>query len=144
MLSQQDLSDYKEIERLAIAYANALDTRQFHKLDDVFTQDAYIDYRAMDGIDGDFKTIRAWLPEALAKFPSYYHMIGNHEIHLAADTATGRVTCFNPMVVDLGGGKTQVGFLGLWYVDKYVRTPKGWRIAERREERGYAFNVPGM
>jgi hypothetical protein len=30
----------------------------------------------------------------------------------------------------------------LWYIDKFVRTPKGWRISERVEEGCYAHNVP--
>jgi hypothetical protein len=46
------------------------------------------------------------------------------------------------MEVDLGSGQRQVMFLGLWYVDKFVRTPKGWRISERVEEACYAHNVP--
>ena len=144
MLSLQEISDRLEIERLSVQYANAIDMRKFDELDNVFTPDAYIDYRKMDGIDGRYPEIKAWLPPALSRFPSYYHMMGNFLITVTGDTATGRVTCYNPMVVDLGNGKTQVGLLGLWYVDKYVRTPKGWRICERVEERGYAHNFPGM
>ena len=33
-------------------------------------------------------------------------------------------------------------FLGLWYLDKLVRTPAGWRISERVEEACYRHNVP--
>jgi hypothetical protein len=33
-------------------------------------------------------------------------------------------------------------FLGLYYVDQLVRTPQGWRIAERVEEGCYQHNVP--
>jgi len=33
-------------------------------------------------------------------------------------------------------------FLSLWYVDKFVFTPKGWRISKRVEEACYAHNVP--
>jgi hypothetical protein len=32
---------------------------------------------------------------------------------------------------------------GLWYVDKLVRTPAGWRITERVEEKSYAKIFPG-
>jgi hypothetical protein len=46
------------------------------------------------------------------------------------------------MEVQVAQRQRQVMFLGLWYVDKYVRTPKGWRICERVEESCYAHNVP--
>jgi len=39
-------------------------------------------------------------------------------------------------------GKDHVFFVGLWYRDKLVRTPKGWRIQDRYEERSYFFNQP--
>jgi hypothetical protein len=46
------------------------------------------------------------------------------------------------MVVDLGDGKTQVFFQGLWYRDRLVRTPVGWRLRERVEEGYWNQNVP--
>jgi hypothetical protein len=33
-------------------------------------------------------------------------------------------------------------FLGLYYLDKLVRTPHGWRITERVEEGCFKHNVP--
>ena len=70
-------------------------------------------------------------------------MVGNIEIKLNGDIATTRTACFNPMEVKLGEGKSQVMFLGLWYVDKLVRTTEGWRMAERVEEQCYNHNAPG-
>lgn len=40
-----------EIQQLLVAYSTAIDRRQFDDLDAVFTPDAYIDYRAMGGVD---------------------------------------------------------------------------------------------
>jgi hypothetical protein len=34
-------------------------------------------------------------------------------------------------------------YFHLWYVDKLVRTEKGWRIAERVEEKSHIFAPPG-
>ena len=45
------------------------------------------------------------------------------------------------MVIEVNGAK-QTMFVGLWYRDIFVRTPKGWRIKERYEERCYTHNVP--
>ena len=142
-LTLQQISDRLEIEQLIVDYANAIDRRDFDALDQVFTPDAYIDYRAMGGIDGQYPAVKAWLKPALDKFPGYSHLVGNITTKINGDAATARTLCFNPMTVPLGDDKTQVMFLGLWYADKLIRTPAGWRMTERVEENGYAHNVPG-
>jgi hypothetical protein len=142
MLSLQEISDRLEIQQLMVDYATAIDTKTFDALDQVFTPDAYIDYRAMGGIDGRFPEVKAWLAQVLPNFSSYYHMIGNVSIKVSGDTATSKIICFNPMQMDLADGSKQTMFLGLWYIDKFVRTAAGWRMSERVEESCYAANVP--
>lgn len=142
MLSLAEISDRLEIQQLMATYSNAIDRHDFERLDEVFTADAYIDYRAMGGIDGRYPQVKAWLGPALQHFPRYYHLIANTEVVLAGDTATARTVCFNPMEVPLPQGGSQVMFLGLWYLDRLVRTPAGWRISERVEEACYRHNVP--
>ena len=142
MMSLGEISDRLEIQQLMTTYSNAIDRRDFDRLDAVFTPDAYIDYRAMGGIDGRYPEIKVWLGPALKSFPHYYHLIANTEVVLAGDNATSRTVCFNPMEVPLPQGGSQVMFLGLWYVDKLVRTSDGWRIIERVEESCYQHNVP--
>ena len=105
VLSLAEISDRLEIQQLLVDYASAIDQRRFDDLDRIFTPDAYIDYRAMGGIDGDYPRVKAWLAEVLPNFPAYYHLVGNFDIRLAGDTATGRTACFNPM--KLGGAKGQ-------------------------------------
>ncbi len=146
-MTLEEISDQLELKRLVTDYANAIDLREFDRLDRVFTPDAYIDYRAMGGIDGLYPAVKQWLPQALQNFPAYMHFIGNCSFNVEGDGATGRVACFNPMVVPhpatdgvVAGSDTM--FLGLWYVDRYVRTGEGWRIAQRVEEKCYDFNVP--
>ena len=46
------------------------------------------------------------------------------------------------MVIDSGNGKTEVFFQGLWYRDRLVRTPGGWRIQELVEEGYWRRNAP--
>ncbi len=142
MLSLQAISDRLEIQQLATDYSSAIDSRDFDALDRVFSPDAYIDYRAMGGIDGRYPAVKAWLREALGGFPAYQHMIANHAIELRGDEASGRIVCFNPMALDLADGSRQTFFLGLWYLDRYHRTAQGWRIVQRSEEKSWAFNVP--
>lgn len=142
MLSLAEISDRLEIQQLLVDYATAIDQRRFDDLDGVFTADAYIDYRAMGGIDGPYPQVKAWLAEVLPLFPAYYHLVGNFDIRLAGDTASGRTMCFNPM--KLGGGGvpggqersdsgSQILFCALWYDDEFVRTPAGWRMSRRVE-----------
>ncbi|AOI97535.1 nuclear transport factor 2 family protein [Burkholderia sp. LA-2-3-30-S1-D2] len=140
----QALSDHHDIRELIVVYSSAIDARDFDALDAVFTREATIDYRAMGGVAGIYPDVKAWLRTVLPRFPQYQHMVGNLSITLDGDTARGRTICFNPMEVALPDGGTQVMFLGLWYVDRFVRTAQGWRIAERVEERCYGHNVPAV
>ena len=133
MLSLEEISDRLEIQQLLVAYSTAIDARRFDDLDRVFTPDAYIDYRAMGGVDGRYPEVKAWLAQVLPNFPAYAHMLGNFDVRITGDSATARTLCFNPMV--LGGDDGQVLFCGLWYDDEFVRTPEGWRMTKRVEEK---------
>lgn len=131
MLSVAEISDRLEIQQLLVDYSSAIDQRRFDDLDRVFTPDAYIDYRALGGIDGRYPKIKQWLSQVLGNFPVYAHMLGNFSVRVDGDTASSRVICFNPMV--FAGDRQQVLFCGLWYDDDFVRTPDGWRIIRRVE-----------
>ena len=131
MLSLEEISDRLEIQQLLVEYSTAIDQRRFDDLDRVFTPDAYIDYRAMGGIDGHFLEVKAWLAQVLPNFPAYAHMLGNFDVRIDGDTASSRTICFNPMV--LGGDQNQILYCGLWYEDEFIRTPEGWRMSNRVE-----------
>lgn len=135
MLSLEEISDRLEIQQLLVDYSSAIDQRRFDDLDAVFTPDAYIDYRALGGIDGRYPEVKAWLAEVLPNFPMYSHMLGNFSVRINGDTAASRVICFNPMVLpgDSKGDREQVLFCGLWYDDEFLRTPAGWRMTRRVE-----------
>jgi hypothetical protein len=135
MLSLQEISDRLEIQQLLIDYSSALDQKRFDDLDAVFVPDAYIDYRVTGGIDGRYPEVKKWLAEVLPNFPAYSHMLGNCDIRFSGDgdSATARTICFNPMV--FGGDANQILFVGIWYVDELIRTPEGWRMTRRVEEK---------
>ena len=144
MLSLQEISDRLEIQVLLSRYSYAIDERDWDRLDDVFTPDAVIDYSETGGAKGSVAQIKAWLPVAMERFPRYQHMVATMKLELDGDNARSRTMLFNPMVYKGDDGTEQVFFIGLWYRDRLVRTPYGWRIAERYEEMGYAHNVPDM
>ena len=145
MLSLQEISDRMEIQDLCYRYAELVDSRDFDGLRaEVFTEDAHIDYSVFGGSVGGVDDTVAFLKGALTEslFPRYQHLNANIQIKLDGDNATGRVMCFNPQEIVLGEGEPQLDMLGLWYADRYRRTPAGWRMAERIEEKSWTFNTP--
>ena len=145
MLSQQELSDRFEIQDLVFHYADLIDTKQIDRLrDEVFTEDAHIDYGVMGGSVGDVDATLEFLNSALtdALFPNSQHLNANVQIKVGVDSATGRVMCFNPMEMVVADSENQTYFLGLWYVDEYRRTTRGWRISRREEVKSWVFNAP--
>ena len=145
MLSQQELSDRFELQDLVFHYADIIDSKQIDQLrSDIFTEDVHIDYSAMGGSVGDLEETITFLKASLTNelFPNTQHLNANVQIKLHGDTATGRVMCINPMEMTIAEGSTQTFFLGLWYVDEYRRTDKGWRICRREEVKSWVFNTP--
>jgi hypothetical protein len=142
VMSVQEISDRMEINNLFIDYCTAVDSGSIDDFDQLFTADAHIDYTAMGGAKGNLEEIKAYLKQVLPLFPATQHLIANSRVHVDGDTATARTMCHNPMRWDNPQGEEHIMFYGLWYVDKLVRTEQGWRISERVEEHGYAFNVP--
>jgi ketosteroid isomerase-like protein len=140
--SLKELSDRQEIVDLVIDYAQAIDQQKFDALDELFTADAVIDYTAMGGPKGSFAEVKKFLQETLPAFKEYFHLNSNIRIHLDGDTAHARIMCFNPMAIPQPDAKPHVMYLGLFYLDRYVRTEQGWRITERVEEKAWTDNVP--
>ena len=145
MLSQQEISDRFEIQDLCYRYAELIDRKEFDALrDEVFTQDAHIDYSVFGGSVGALEDTISFLSQALTEstFPAHQHLNANLQIQVNGDEATGRIMCFNPQELSLPDGGSQLFMLGLWYVDSYRRTPAGWRISSRVEEKSWVFNTP--
>ena len=142
MKTLEELADRLEIQDLQVAYSHAIDFRRWDELDDVFTDDAFIDYTVFGGPSGTYAEIKKYLSETMPMFSSYYHMVATSKVVLDGDTATGVTICHNPMVLPLPEGGEHVFICGLWYHDTYVRTPAGWRISKRVEEKTYVENMP--
>ncbi|HEY2429466.1 MAG TPA: nuclear transport factor 2 family protein [Acidimicrobiales bacterium] len=136
-LSLQEISDRMEIQDLLVDYSHAIDTRSWDALDDIFTADALIDYSAMGGARGGVAEIKAFLAETMPMFSSTQHMVATSKVTVRGDVAEGRTICHNPMVLSGDAHPRQMLWCGLWYRDRFVRTPAGWRIQERVEEKSY-------
>lgn len=141
MLSHQNMSDRLEIQDLLTSYCDAIDSRNWNALDDIFTPDAIIDYTEAGGAKGTLEEIKLYLDKALKPFSGMQHMLGLPMIKITGDEASSRTILFNPMVIEKEGNPN-VFFVGLWYRDKLIRTSKGWRIQSRHEELSYFHNLP--
>ena len=135
-MSMQEISDRLEIQDLMVRYSYAIDNRDWDALDDVFTPDAHIDYSVFGGSVGNLAETKAFLTEAMPMFTTLQHMVSGTTIAFDGDTATAKTQCHNPMTMG-DAEKPDLMVCGLWYVDKLVRTPDGWRIKERVEEKVY-------
>jgi len=143
MLSQQEISDRFEIQDLVYRYSQIIDAKAFDSLrDEIFTEDAFIDYSAFGGSQGNVDETIEFLHKAMKIFPNTQHLNANVQIQVDGDRASGRVMCFNPQVMEIPNAEEHIFFCGLWYVDEYRRTDRGWRIARRVEEKSYVFNPP--
>ena len=134
----KEISDRLELEKLVTDYATAVDGRNFHEFNNLFTQDAYIDYTAVGGIAGNLQEIIKYLETALDHFPNYQHLISNISLILDGNLASGKVMCFNPMQTE----DDQVFFLGMWYQDTYLKIDNQWFISSRVEQSSWSHNVP--
>jgi ketosteroid isomerase-like protein len=141
-LSLQEISDHLEIENLLVRYCYALDDRDWDAFRSVFTPDAIIDNTETGGPRAGVEETARFLQKALAKTLISQHAISTVQLDIRGDTATARSHCSCPIVLDSGGGKRHVFFQGLWYRDRLVRTPAGWKLAERAEVGYWSHNVP--
>jgi hypothetical protein len=138
MLPLQEISDRLEIGDLVALYSTLVDGGRWDDLDGLFTADAVLDYTATGAIRGTLAELQAFFAEMLPAFATTQHLTGASTVVVDGDRATARTPCFNPMVVD----DQHVFFVGLWYDDVLVRTPDGWRFAERVQQQAYLHD-PG-
>ena len=141
MKSAQELSDRLEIQDQITAYAYAVDFHRFDDLDTIFTSDAELDFTATGGEKGDLTAIKSFFDRALNLFTGHQHLMGNTAVQLAGDTATSQTLCHNPMYLADQAGGEKVIFVGIWYHDEWRRTPDGWRISKRVQQKGYLHGL---
>jgi 3-phenylpropionate/cinnamic acid dioxygenase small subunit len=132
MLSQQEISDRLEITQLLYRYARAIDTRDLDALATVFTPDAVIDYAVPGGTRLPFPEMVAWLGRALRVFRTTQHALANPLIELDGDAARATTYLQAAHVQVRHDGEETCAVQYGAYADRLVRTPGGWRIAERR------------
>jgi hypothetical protein len=136
----EQMTDRLAIEEVLIRYTRAIDTGEWDRLDEVFTEDAAIDYTQSGGIEASFAEVKPWLADNLPIFPKRMHTLGQVEIRhrdVAPDevhVADVAAYFHNPMVLATGDGKETLVEFGGIYHHEMVRTPNGWRSRRLVEE----------
>jgi SnoaL-like domain len=117
-----------------------VDASEFDLFDEIFTEDAVLDFTASGGIRGDLETMKEWLPGGYSAFPVQHHLTGQMQITFSEDRteAHARTWLVNPMGRKLDDGGIELSCSGGWYVDQLVKTDRGWRIRERVYEQLWA------
>jgi hypothetical protein len=123
----QELSDRQEIVDLITRYTRAVDTRSWDELDEVFTEDAVLDYSPVGGPADVPAVVKPWIAQGLAGFERYQHIIGQVSIELSGDEARATAYFTNPMVSVNPDGSEGLWEVGGYYRHELRRTAEGWR-----------------
>ena len=123
--------DERAIRALVLAYAHHADRRQPELLAELFEPDATLRmvWRSGDVPSAEsrgHKQIAAAVGQ-LRRMAATFHLVGNHSIEGAGDSASGEVYCEAHHLAS--DGLDFVMFIR--YLDRYRRDGDGWRFAER-------------
>jgi hypothetical protein len=123
-----DADDRFSIIATLDCYSESLDTRDWARLEQVFTEDVEMDFGEWkkEGLKEVTKTIRSYLDGC---GPSQ-HLLGNYRIELEGDHASSRCYC---RVMHQGKGEHTGKTYETWieYADELIRTEAGWRSRKR-------------
>jgi 3-phenylpropionate/cinnamic acid dioxygenase small subunit len=127
----QELSDRAAIVDAVIAYATALDTRDWKRLGSLFADDACWEYSGSGERLLGPGAIVARISASLERFDATHHLNGNHVTAVHGDEAEH--TCYyqaQHVRLGLADGDKFLG--GGRYDDRLRRTADGWRFTHRK------------
>ena len=121
--SVRELLDRVEIQELRAKYSRAIDYGEYERASEIFTDDAFVNYRggACNGPD----EVEAYWNEHVA-YEFSLHTVTMPELSIDGDEATGKWYLFVPYRTTDGRDGIVMG----WYEDQYRRVDDGWKIAE--------------
>jgi ketosteroid isomerase-like protein len=120
------LADRRAIEDGVICYGHAIDSRDYARLRDCMKPDVRVKYGAADWLIGADEAGR-YCARALDPLDMSQHRFSSIDVKLEGDRATSTTYLCAEHVKN--GERYTVGG---HYLDKWERTPSGWRIAERQ------------
>jgi ketosteroid isomerase-like protein len=126
----QELVDRAAIVDAVVAYATALDTKDWETLGALFTADACWEYSSSGERLLGPDAIVARISTSLERFDATHHLNGNHVAAVHGDDAEH--TCYyQAQHVRFGLPDGEKFLAGGRYDDRLRRTPDGWRFTHR-------------
>ena len=139
----EEFTDRAAIVDVAVAYATALDTKDWKALGGVFTEDASWAYSGSGERLRGRDAIVDRLGAGIDRYDATQHLNGNHVIVVRGDEAEH--TCyFQAQHVRRGlpGGENLL--VGGRYHDRLRRTADGWRITHREVTKVWSEGNPAV
>jgi ketosteroid isomerase-like protein len=121
----QRLADRAEISDLLLAFARALDTRDWDAYAQTFAEDG--EFRIFDQVRVGREEIAAGPARDLTRFDRTQHFSTNHVIDVDGDRATAQSYMLAIHVPDAAKPDEHAD-IGGTYRCECVRTPEGWRF----------------
>ena len=132
-------ADLLALRALVEQYARSADTRDAARFTEVFTDDGCLVTSRGEVLGPE---VLATLAPALARYRATLHLVGNHDVVFDGDDLAHGTTVCRASHVYAAGGVDRVYVMQIVYHDRYVREPRGWRIAERRLELAWVEERP--
>jgi len=122
----------QQIQQLPYRYAQALDSRNFDAMVELFIEDVQVG-RALHGREA----LKRWFGDTMSRFGDSIHFVGNHVIDFdSPEKARGVVYCHDELEM---GGQWNVGFIQYW--DEYEKRAGRWYFRRRRLHRWYMVDA---
>jgi hypothetical protein len=138
-MSPTPLEHDHAIRQLSLRYAQAIDSRRFDQLRDLFTPQARLQGPGFD-CDGIEEFISSL--DKLAMFSSTLHCVHNQLIEFESDSqASGHCYCIANHLYEKDGVARKLDW-GICYHDRYHYQNGQWRITERRLELRWQQDLP--
>ena len=138
----RELVDQRAIESGIIAYAHALDSRDYARLATFMKPDVRVKYGDAPLLHGVLAA-EQYCRRALDWLDSSQHRLSSIDIQLDGDRATSTsYVCAEHLKRGLTEGERYT--VGGSYLDAWERTRAGWRIAERTLVVGWTEGNPGV
>ncbi len=132
----------REITRVFLTYARAVDSLDFERLRSCFHPDARIHYGEM--FSGNLEETIAWLENSLPRLQSTLHDFGAPWIELDLENGRARCETYTTNAARYPAneqGEVVLNVAGARYLDLFERRNDNWRIVERKNIGAWSQNT---
>jgi len=132
-----ELSDRLAVRAIVDAYAHHVDRREHAATAALFVEDGHLiiyDGQPNGQPPNRERHGREQIERAMHSLDRYVatsHLLGQHVVVLAGDTADGETYCFAQHIAETDDSRTNM-VMAIRYLDHFVRTADGWRIETRK------------